>query len=75
MYRGPVKLMTLLVLIFGSTPFLSEIKLLEMFRKTLSPEGFCSWWSAWLENGLGIALIVFPPVTIRTFFPGSAVLV
>ena len=59
-YRGPVKLMTLLVLIFGSNPFLAEIKLLELFRRTLSPEGFCSWWSAWLENGLGIALIAFP---------------
>lgn len=63
-YRGPVKLMTLLVLIFGSVPALNESKLLPLFRRTLSPEGFLQWWKAWLETGYGIALIVLPLLSI-----------
>ena len=59
-YRGPVKLMAALVLVFGSVPFLTEVKVLEIFRGSLSPEGFCSWWSAWLANGKGVLLILFP---------------
>ena len=59
-YRGPVKLMTSLVLIFGSVPCLTELKILPLFRGTLSPEIFCQWWNAWLQNGIGIALIFFP---------------
>ena len=59
-YRGPVKLMTALVLILGSSPCLTELKILPLFRKTLSPQGFINWWSAWIGSGEGIALIFFP---------------
>ena len=59
-YRGPVKLMAALVLVFGSAPFLTDVKVIPLFRGTLSPEGFLRWWGAWLDNGLGFALIVFP---------------
>ena len=59
-YRGPVKLMTALVLLLGSSPCLTELKILPLFRKTLSAEGFIDWWSAWLGSGEGIALIFFP---------------
>ncbi|MBQ9336164.1 MAG: YkgJ family cysteine cluster protein [Lentisphaeria bacterium] len=62
-YRGPVKLMAALVLIFGSVPFLTAFKVIPLFRGTLSPEGFCRWWSAWLENGTGFAMIGFPLLT------------
>ena len=63
-YRGPVKLMAALVLIFGSVPFLTEVKVLPLFQRTLSPEGFCRWWGAWLNNGRGILLILFPVLLI-----------
>ena len=63
-YRGPVKLMAALVLVFGAVPFLTEVKLVPLFQRTLSPEGFCSWWSAWLNNGKGILLILFPILVI-----------
>lgn len=62
-YRGPVKLMAALVLIFGSVPFLTAVKVIPLCRGMLSPEGFCRWWGAWLENGLGYALIGFPLAT------------
>ena len=62
-WRGPVKLMAALVLIFGSAAFLTDVKVIPLFKGTLSPEGFCRWWGAWLDNGLGFALIVFPLAT------------
>ena len=62
-YRGPVKLMAALVLIFGSIPFLTTVNLIPLCRGTLSPEGFTRWWSAWLDNGRGFALIGFPLAT------------
>ena len=62
-YRGPVKLMTVLVLIFGSVPCLEELKLLPLFRGTLSAEGFYNWWAAWISNGTGIALVLLPLCT------------
>ena len=65
-YRGPVKLMAALVLVFGSVPFLNEIQLLPLVRGTLSPETFLEWWSAWLQNGAGIALLIFPVLTVLT---------
>ena len=64
--RGPVKLMAALVLVFGSVPFLNEIQLLPLVRGTLSPETFLEWWSAWLQNGAGIALLIFPVLTVLT---------
>ena len=63
-YRGPVKLMTALVLIFGSVPCLEDLKILPLFRGTLSREGFCSWWKAWIEAGEGLAMILLPVSTI-----------
>jgi len=63
-YRGPVKLMAGLVLCLGSIPFLTEVKLVPLFQRTLSPDGFCNWWSAWLDNGLGFLLILFPILVI-----------
>ena len=59
-YRGPVKLMTALVLTFGSVPCLTELKILPLFQNTLSLEGFINWWSAWLASGEGVALILLP---------------
>lgn len=55
-YRGPVKLMALLVLGLGSVPCLNEIKILPLVKGNLSPEGFSDWWAAWLQSGEGIAL-------------------
>lgn len=63
-YRGPVKLMTALVLIFGSVPCLEDLKVLPLFSGTLSKEGFCSWWKAWIEAGEGLAMILLPVSTI-----------
>lgn len=63
-YRGPVKLMTLLVLIFGSVPCLEDLKVLPYFRGTLSWEGFSSWWMAWFQAGEGPAMIMLPLFTI-----------
>ena len=63
-YRGPVKLMTLLVLVFGSVPFLEDLKILPFLKRTLSSEGFFQWWQAWIEAGYGIALIVLPLLTM-----------
>jgi|GEM_PF-320646 len=65
-YRGPVKLMAALVLVFGSVPFLNEIKLLPLVRGTLSSGTFLEWWSAWLQNGTGAALLLFPVLTLLT---------
>jgi len=65
-YRGPVKLMAALVLVFGSVPFLNEIKLLPLVRGTLSAGTFLEWWKAWLENGTGAALLIFPVLTLLT---------
>lgn len=62
-YRGPVKLMAALVLIFGSEPFLTEVKLLPLAKNRLSPGVFSEWWRAWLESGEGFALILFPLLT------------
>ena len=62
-YRGPVKLMTALVLVFGSVPCLEELKILPLFRGTLSPEGFREWWTAWISAGEGIFMIVLPLLT------------
>ncbi len=63
-YRGPVKLMTALVLIFGSVPCLEDLKILPLFRGTLSKEGFCNWWQAWIEAGEGLAMIILPISTV-----------
>ncbi len=63
-YRGPVKLMTALVLIFGSVPCLEDLKILPLFRGTLSRDGFCCWWKAWIEAGEGPAMILLPLSTI-----------
>ena len=63
-YRGPVKLMAALVLVFGSVPFLNEIKLLPLVRGNLSSGTFLEWWSAWLQNGTGFAVLIFPVLTL-----------
>ena len=63
-YRGPVKLMTLLVLVFGSVPFLEDLKILPFLKRTLSSEGFVQWWKAWIEAGQGIAMILLPVSTV-----------
>ena len=57
-YRGPVKLMALLVLGLGAVPCLKELKILPLFQGTLSPDGFSGWWKAWLQAGQGLALIL-----------------
>ena len=62
-YRGPVKLMTALVLIFGSVPCLEELKIIPFVRGALSWEGFRNWWMAWIEAGEGFAMILLPLVT------------
>ena len=59
-YRGPVKLMALLVLALGSVPCLKELKILPLFQGNLSPEGFSGWWKAWLQSGEGIGMILMP---------------
>lgn len=63
-YRGPVKLMSLLVLVFGSVPCLEDLKILPFLKRTLSSEGFVQWWKAWIEAGYGIALAVLPLLTM-----------
>ena len=57
-YRGPVKLMTMLVLGLGSVPCLNEIKILPLVKGNLSRQGFSDWWTAWLQAGEGIALVL-----------------
>ena len=62
-YRGPVKLMAALVLVFGSVPGLEELKIMPFFRGTLSWEGFRDWWLAWFHAGDGFAMILLPLFT------------
>ena len=62
-FRGPVKLMTALVLIFGSVPCLEELKIMPLVRGALSWEGFRDWWTAWLQAGDGFAMILLPLFT------------
>ena len=62
-YRGPVKLMAALVLVFGSVPCLEELKIIQLFRGSLSWDGFRNWWTAWLEAGDGFAMVLLPLLT------------